>query len=60
MTTPIHWTLAILLVTPAVRSQQEQEPARPDAIHWEPDLATAKARAAKDGKPVLAYFTFDT
>ena len=31
-----------------------------DAITWEPDLATAQARAAESGKPVLAYFTFET
>ena len=31
-----------------------------DGIEWEPDLATATQRAAKDGRPVLLYFTFDT
>ena len=31
-----------------------------DGIEWEPDLATAAQRAAKDGRPVLLYFTFDT
>lgn len=29
-------------------------------IQWERDLATAKARSAKDGRPVIAYFTFET
>ena len=31
-----------------------------DAILWEPDLATAQAKAAESGRPVMAYFTFDT
>jgi len=29
-------------------------------IHWDADLATAKALSAKDGRPVIAYFTFET
>lgn len=35
-----------------------QDPA--PAITWQPDLTAAKAAQAKDGKPVLAYFTFET
>ncbi len=35
-----------------------QDPA--PKITWQPDLAAAKAAQAKDGKPVLAYFTFET
>jgi len=27
---------------------------------WEADLAAAHAAAAQDGKPVVAYFTFET
>jgi hypothetical protein len=29
-------------------------------IEWSKDLATARAQAARDGRPVLLYFTFDT
>jgi hypothetical protein len=32
----------------------------PDGIEWSKDLATAQAQAARDGRPVLLYFTFDT
>lgn len=32
----------------------------PAAIEWAPDLKTAFARSKADGKPVVAYFTFDT
>jgi len=31
-----------------------------DGIEWSKDLATAQAQAARDGRPVLLYFTFDT
>ena len=37
-----------------------QEPADTEAIRWEADLAAAQAAAREDGKPVLAYFTFET
>jgi hypothetical protein len=32
----------------------------PATIAWEPDLATALAKSKSDGKPAIAYFTFDT
>lgn len=31
-----------------------------EAIAWAKDLDDAKAKSKKTGKPVLAYFTFDT
>ena len=31
-----------------------------DGIEWAQDLADAKARSKTSGKPLLAYFTFDT
>ncbi len=34
--------------------------AQAPTITWEPDLAAAQAAQQKDGKPVLAYFTFET
>jgi hypothetical protein len=41
-------------------SLMAQEPAAKTAIRWETDLAAAQAAAREDGKPVLAYFTFET
>ncbi len=32
----------------------------PAAIEWAPDLETAFERSKEDGRPVIAYFTFDT
>ena len=32
----------------------------PGEIAWSKDLATARAQAARDGRPVLLYFTFET
>lgn len=32
----------------------------PEPFAWEPDLATATERAQETGKPIAAYFTFDT
>lgn len=31
-----------------------------DSITWAKDLEAARAQSAKSGRPVLAYFTFDT
>jgi len=31
-----------------------------DQIEWAQDLESAKAQSAKDGRPVIAYFTFET
>lgn len=32
----------------------------PTPIRWHADLASAQAASRKDGRPVLAYFTFET
>ena len=32
----------------------------PADIEWAPDLETAFERSKQDGRPVIAYFTFDT
>jgi len=32
----------------------------PAAIEWAPDLETALERSKESGRPVIAYFTFDT
>lgn len=34
--------------------------AQGETILWEKDLATATAKSGETGRPVLAYFTFDT
>lgn len=31
-----------------------------EGIAWSRDLAAAREQAARDGRPVLLYFTFDT
>jgi hypothetical protein len=31
-----------------------------DGIEWAKDLDEAKAQSIKSGRPMLAYFTFDT
>ncbi len=48
--------VAAILVFAGVALGQDPAP----TITWQPDLAAAKAAQAKDGKPVLAYFTFET
>jgi len=32
----------------------------PTPIRWHADLESAQAASKKDGRPVLAYFTFET
>ncbi len=36
------------------------KPELPPPFAWEQDLATAHKRARETGKPVIAYFTFET
>jgi hypothetical protein len=36
-----------------------QETQAPEAIRWEADLAAAQKAAREDGKPVLAFLTYD-
>ena len=35
-------------------------PQEATGIQWEPDLATALAKSKDDGRPAIAFFTFDT
>lgn len=46
-------TLSLLLLSAA---QAERGP----GIDWCKDLATAQAQSARDNRPVLLYFTFET
>lgn len=32
----------------------------PEPFRWEPDLATATAESKETGRPIAAYFTFET
>ena len=50
--------VCLLAVSTAVSQGAPQEAAA--VITWEPDLETALARTKSDGKPTIAYFTFDT
>ena len=43
--------LAVLLALSIVQDE---------TIEWAKDVDTAMAQAAKDGRPVLAYLTFET
>ena len=44
----------VLLLTLAAAAEE------PTKIAWEKDLTTARNEAARDGRPLLLYFTFDT
>ncbi|MEZ5990569.1 MAG: hypothetical protein R3F30_15945 [Planctomycetota bacterium] len=67
---PTALVLACLLLpalraqdTPASRPAGEEvyQPTKvPTPIRWERSLEAAHARSKVDGKPVVAYFTFDT
>jgi len=52
------------LLLPLTPQQAESRPTQPTKvptpIRWHADLAAAQAASKKDGRPVLAYFTFDT
>lgn len=52
---------ALVPITGHTSAQQARAHATPpQALAWCKDLADAHARSAADGRPVLAYFTFDT
>ena len=63
-------SLPVLAQEPAPPAPPKEEPAapatdralphHPGGIAWEKDLDAAQAAAAKDGRPVAAYFTFAT
>lgn len=56
-------TILALVALRHARPVQAQDAVLPDAaegIHWLSDLDEAQRRSAADGKPVIAYFTFDT
>jgi hypothetical protein len=59
MMRPLLLTFAVvpMLLVPPMLSAQES---RPSGIAWQHDLAAAIAQAREAGKPVIAYFTFDT
>lgn len=50
--------LAGAALSPAI-AQKPESVATP-GLAWARDLADAHASSAKDGKPVVAYFTFET
>ena len=52
--------LAATLVLCGVLAGQQPVQAAADKISWQHDLERALAQSAKDGRPVIAYFTFDT
>ena len=49
---------ALVLGTPAPAQQAAE--AATGKIAWQHDLEQALAQSGKDGRPVIAYFTFDT
>ncbi|MEZ5966801.1 MAG: hypothetical protein R3F56_23380 [Planctomycetota bacterium] len=51
---------ASILVLPAALGAQKPAAVATPGLVWETDLAAAHAAAARDGKPVVAYFTFET
>ena len=52
---------ALLLVCATALAQSAAEAQdETKSIAWAKDLAHAKAQSARDGRPVLLYFTFDT
>lgn len=50
--------LALLLTAAALTGQDNKK--YPGQFEWVKDLDTAMAQSAKDGRPVIAYFTFET
>ncbi len=60
-------TAALLIAVVAAFAVAEDDatprratPHHPGGIAWDESLAVAQAAAAEDGRPVIAYFTFDT
>ncbi len=49
--------LACALLGLVLSTSVAQEPKK---IEWAKSLAAAMALSAKDGRPVISYFTFDT
>ena len=52
-------TVACALLCAALAAQKPDSVSTP-GLTWEKDLAAAHAAAKADGKPVVAYFTFET
>ena len=53
--------VTIFAAAPSAAQQEAgDQKAKKSRIHWEKDLDRAWALSAKDGRPVLAYFTFET
>lgn len=50
-------SIAVTMLLAAAVTGRAQEATR---IDWTKDLAAAKERARAEGKPVIAYFTYDT
>ncbi len=53
MVTPVGLILVACLIAMAQGQPQAQ------GIEWGKDLDAAMAQSAKDGRPVITYFTFD-
>lgn len=58
--TLLFWPLLVAPTMQEPASRPQQPTHVPTPIHWHQDLAEAQAASKKDGRPVLAYFTFDT
>lgn len=54
------WPLLVSPILQEPASKPRQPTHVPTPIRWHRDLAEAQAASKKDGKPVLAYFTFET
>lgn len=52
--------LAVCLMLSASVNAFAQESKSAEQIEWVKDLDAAMAQSAKDGRPVITYFTFDT
>lgn len=58
----MHTCVGVLALWFGALSATAQKPASVETpgLVWEADLAAAHAASARDGKPVVAYFTFET
>jgi hypothetical protein len=60
MRSPSALTVLVAGSCAAALGAQKPDSVATPGLEWARDLAAAQAAAKEDGKPVLAYFTFET
>lgn len=60
MRSSVALSLFLVAATSPLTGAQKPAGVSTPGLEWQVDLAAAHAASARDGKPVVAYFTFET